>query len=343
MNNSAEFRHFRYVLAIVEHMGLRAAAEHLRTAEPNLSVQAKQFQENLAIQLFRRAKDGRIQLTKTGVAFKPIAQGLLDAREEAIAALIAIERGQICTLNLGCAPFVDPELFQTICEMHKEIVPDCSIQPTHDDAAQLVEELVSGAIDAAIMTLPISDPRLRAEAIRRDRLVACLPANHSLASKMALRPADLQGNLAVLYHPQRHPEAHAQLMEWLGEGGVQIEKFARASHPTEMQTLVKAGYGLALIREGTVLDAGLTTRPIAGVKWAVDTAFVHNRQRHPKTVPVLLRSLKRRLAVQTNKARAPEVMAPSNANNGGAKRPPGSENSGQSRSSNWPPGMKAAG
>jgi DNA-binding transcriptional LysR family regulator len=342
VNNWAEFRHFKYVLAIIEHMGLRAAAEHLRTAEPNLSVQAKQFQENLAIQLFRRAKDGRIQLTKTGVAFKPIAQGLLDAREEAIAALIAIERGQICALNLGCAPFVDPELFQMVCEMHKEIVPDCLIRPTHGDTVQLVEELVSGAIDAAIMTLPISDPRLYAEAIRRDRLVACLPANHSLASKMALRPADLQSNLAVLNHPQQHPEAHAQLMAWLGEGGVQIDEFARASHPTEMQALVKAGYGLALIREGTALDAGLTTRPIAGMKWAVDTAFVHNRQVHPKTVPVLLRNLKRRLAVQPNKARAPEVMAPSNAINGGAKRPPGSENNGQSKSPSWPRGMKAA-
>jgi hypothetical protein len=48
------------------------------------------------------------------------------------------------------------------------------------------------------MTLPISDPRLYAEAIRRDRLVACFPVNHSLASKMALRPADLQSNLAVV-------------------------------------------------------------------------------------------------------------------------------------------------
>ena len=343
MNNSVEFRHFRYMLAIVECMGLQAAAEHLRTAEPNLSVQARQFQEYFAIRLFRKAKDGRIQLTKTGVAFKPIAQGLLDAREEAIAALIAIERGQICALNLGCAPFVDPELFQMVCEMHKEIVPDCLIRPTTGDAVHLVEELVVGQIDAAIMTLPISDPRLCAEAIRRDRLVACLPANHSLASKMALRPADLQSNLAVLYHPQRHPEAHAQLIEWLGEGGIQIQRFTRASHPTEMQTLVKAGYGLALIREGTVLDPALTTRPIAGVNWAVDTAFVHNRQGHPKTIPVLLRNLKRRLAVQPNKARATEVMAPSNAINGGAMRPPSSENNGQSQAPSWPPETKAAG
>jgi hypothetical protein len=160
---------------------------------------------------------------------------------------------------------------------------------------------------------------------------------------MVLRPADLQSNLAVLYHPQRHPEAHAQLMEWLGQGGVHIEKFARASHSTEMHALVKAGYGLALIREGIVLDAGLTTRPIAGVKWAVDTAFVHNRQVHPKTVPVLLRNLKKRLAVQPTTGRSPEVTTAPDFSNGGAKRPPGSENNGQSKSSSWPPRMRAAG
>ena len=159
---------------------------------------------------------------------------------------------------------------------------------------------------------------------------------------MALRPADLQSNLAVLYHPQQHPEAHAQLMEWLGEGGVQIEEFARASHPTEMQTLVKAGYGLALIREGTVLDARLTTRPIAGVSWAVDTAFVHNRQLHPKTVPVLLRNLKRRLAVQPAKARA-RSHGCFKCDQWRRKTPAGLKNNGQSKSFSWPPGMKAAG
>ena len=106
MNNWAEFRHFKYVLAIIEHMGLRAAAEHLRTAEPNLSVQAKQFQEYSAIRLFRKAKNGRIQLTETGVAFKTIAQGLLDARDEAIAALIAVDRGHVlCPIDLCPRPF----------------------------------------------------------------------------------------------------------------------------------------------------------------------------------------------------------------------------------------------
>lgn len=343
MNSSAEFRHFEYMLAIVEHMGLRAAAEHLRTAQPNLSVQAKQFQETFGIQLFRKTKDRRIQLTETGIAFKAIAQGVLDTRDEAIAALIAIERGEIRALSLGCAPFVDPELFQAVCEMHKEIVPGCSIRPTHGDAVQLVEELTSGEIDAAIMTLPITGPHLYVKAIHRDKLVACLRADHPLASKTALRPTDLQNNLAVLYDPQRHPEAHAQLLEWLRKSRVQIEEFSRASHPIEIQALVKSGYGLALIREGTVLDAELTTRPIAGVDWAVDTAFVYNKRNHPKTIPVLVRHLIRRLAVLRGKSRSPGAIAALTARNGGAKRPPRSQDNGENQKPCWPPHIALSG
>jgi len=82
-------------------------------------------------------------------------------------------------------------------------------------------------------------------------------------------------------------------MELLGDAGVELEGYCRASHPSEMQTLVKDGYGFALIRQGTVLDNELTTRPIAGVDWTVDTVVIYHQERHPKTLPVLVRKFKR--------------------------------------------------
>jgi hypothetical protein len=60
-----------------------------------------------------------------------------------------------------------------------------------------------------------------------------------------------------------------------------------------MQMLVKEGHGFALIREGTILDDELTTRPIAGVDWTVDTAVIYHKVRHPKTVPILVRKFGR--------------------------------------------------
>jgi DNA-binding transcriptional LysR family regulator len=198
MNDWAEFRHFKYLLAIVENKGFRAAAEQLHTAQPNLSAQAKQFQDLSAIHLFRKTKDGRIRLTETGIAFRPIAQGLLDARDEAIAALVAIEQREIRALRFGCTSLIDQELFHTCCRLHKEIVPNCPILPTLGDRQQLEEELVNCEIDAAIVTLPVKNPYLCVEIIRRDRLVVCLRRDHALAKKFLFLPSDLEDNLTIL-------------------------------------------------------------------------------------------------------------------------------------------------
>jgi DNA-binding transcriptional LysR family regulator len=313
MYDWAEYRHFRYLLEILNLRGFRAAAEQLHTTQPNLSAHAKQFREKSGVHLYRKAKSGRINLTATGNAFKLIAQGLLNHRDEAMNALISIERGEIRTVRLGCSSQADPALFHDFCALHKELLPNCPVRPAHGDTAQLVEEIACGEIDAAIVTLPVADTSLYIEEIRRDRLVACLRADDPLASKASIQPADLQLRNTILYHPQRNPQAHARLLELLAEVGVQIEEYSRASHPSEMQSLVKKGYGLALIREGTGLDSELTTRPIAGVDWTVDTAFVYRKERPLKTIPVLIRHLKDRLQTPATSDRKPPRSANKNS------------------------------
>jgi DNA-binding transcriptional LysR family regulator len=287
----AEFRHFRYLLKILEKGEFRAAAEELYTSQPNLTVQANQFQDHASVRLFRKLKSGQIGPTETGMAFIALARLVLEVRDEAIDALIAIERGEVNLVRFGSTALVDEKLFRGFCALHKEVLPKCIVRPTHGDAAHLVQEVLAGIVDAAIVTLPLAHPDLHVEELRRDRLVVCLRKDDPLAAKAAIQPSDLQDNLAVLYHPQRHPDAHARLLELLSDAGVSVEEYSRASHPTEMRALVKDGFGFALIREGTLLEDDLTTRPILGVDWTVDTAAIYHKQRHPKTVPVLVRRI----------------------------------------------------
>lgn len=242
MHDWAEFRHFRYLLAILEKQGFRSAAEHLHTSQPNLTVQARQFRDNSSVRLYRKLKDGRIRPTETGLAFIEMARSLLEMRDEVIEVLIAMERGEISQVRLGSSPLVDQKLFRSLCSTHKTIVPTAVIRPTHGDTLQLAGEILAGTVDAAVVTLPLKEPDLHIEELRRDRLVVCLRKDSPLALKAALRPADLQDNLAVLYHPQRHPDAHHRLLELLTDAGVSVEDYSRASHPSEMLTLVKEGY-----------------------------------------------------------------------------------------------------
>ena len=313
MNDWAEFRHFRYLLTILEKQGFRAAADELHTSQPNLTVQARQFQENARVHLFRRSRNGRIRPTEAGLAFIGLARLLLELRDETLDALHAIERGEVVSVCFGCTPLADQALFRALCDMHKALLPSALVRPTHGDADQLVEEILSGTVDLALVTLPVSHSELHIEEIRRDRLVVCLREDNVLARKPALLTADLQDNLAILYHPQRHPAAHARLIELLNSIGVQIGAHSYASHPSEIQALVREGFGVALIREGTPLEDGLTTRPIAGIDWTVDTALVYHKQRHPKTIPILSRRFKRQFGkglIQDQSARN-EPVAPS--------------------------------
>jgi DNA-binding transcriptional LysR family regulator len=103
----------------------------------------------------------------------------LDARDEAIAALVAIERGEIRALKFGCASSVDRALFHEACKIHKELVPSCPVRAAHGDTVQLVEEIISNEIDVAIVTLPVNDLRLHPNLLNsRFGYVAMSRASH---------------------------------------------------------------------------------------------------------------------------------------------------------------------
>jgi DNA-binding transcriptional LysR family regulator len=265
LDDYAEFRHLKYLLAIVEHKGLRAAAEALNITEPSLSRQAREFQQHYKLKLYRRSKTGRIEITRTGQALPIIFRDLLEARDEAIAA----------------------------AQVQGELVPASKIRLFRDNTAQLIKELLHDHLDVAIVSLPVTEDNLRVEIIRRDRLVVCLPAGHLFAKKAALSAADLTHNLTVFRRPSQHPEAHARLLELLGELGVWFEEQAHVSHPHEMLEAVKDGEGFALVREGTPMIDGVTTRPIIGVDWTFDTAVAFSRNPKSRIVPVIAKHLKK--------------------------------------------------
>ena len=59
---------------------------------------------------------------------------------------------------------------------------------------------------------------------------------------------------------------------------------------------VRKGLCVALIREHEPLHEELTTRPVRGVSWTVDSAIVYPAEGRQKTLPLLIHELQRRLS-----------------------------------------------
>jgi hypothetical protein len=99
------------------------------------------------------------------------------------------------------------------------------------------------------------------------------------------------GKAENIRNPKIHPTAHDRLVEMLMEVGIDPEASCLAATAADIQWMVRAGYGVALVDQRTILGSGLTTRPIAGTYWTADTAFVHHKKADHLALPFLVRFL----------------------------------------------------
>ncbi len=141
------------------------------------------------------------------------------------------------------------------------------------------------------------DEALRIQPMLQERLVVCIRADNPLAAKDSLSANDLTGRLGIFSDPRHHPQAHARLLEMLREKGIE----PRISNPTfnveHVQWMVRESLCFALIRERQHLHRELTTRPIEGVQWTIDSAIVYHPEHNRKVLPVLLNELEKRFAI----------------------------------------------
>jgi hypothetical protein len=121
-----------------------------------------------------------------------------------------------------------------------------------------------------------------------------MKSDDPLSKLNELTPADIGSKLTIFREPKQHPEAHERLMEMLDDAGVRSNIASTNKTPHDLQWMVESGRGFALIPEGSHLQKGLVTRPIAGVTWTVDSALILGRTTSQRTLPRLIKELRRR-------------------------------------------------
>jgi hypothetical protein len=85
----------------------------------------------------------------------------------------------------------------------------------------------------------------------------------ALARAPEVSISDLSARLKISRDPEIHPTAHDRLVQMIAEVGIDPEASCLAETPADIQWMVRAGYGVAIVDQRTILDQRLTTRPIA--------------------------------------------------------------------------------
>ena len=241
-----ELRHLRYFAAVARELNFSRAAEELHIAQPALSRQIRQLEDELGAELFDRSARP-LRLTPAGQFFQGQTQQVLDRLTEARAATVRIARGRRAWFSIGFVPSTLYGALPEVIRRFREAQPAVEVGLSELTTVQQFEALKAGRIDVGFGRLRFDDERITCEVIQEETVIAALPAGHRLARHKHLSLAKLASAPLLLYPAKPRPSYADQVLEMFRSRGL---------HPTvaleanELQTaigLVVAGIGYALV------------------------------------------------------------------------------------------------
>lgn len=260
-----ELRHLRYFRAVAEELHFGRAAQRLHIAQPPLSQQIRQLEEELGVALLVRSTR-RVELTPAGAAYLRRTVEILDAVDSASGQAQRIAGGQEGTLSIGCVGSATYSLLPRLVRALREELPglDVSVRGEMLAPAQ-ISALMSGEIDLALLRPPVSRAELVMETIRRDRLIVALPEGDPRAARDAVAITDLRDAEFIAHAGRGRSVMNNVLVSICARAGFVPQIHHEVEETSTLVTLVAAGLGVAVVPEATAALglAGVRYLPIA--------------------------------------------------------------------------------
>ena len=259
-----ELRHLRYFIVVGEEQHYGRASRRLRVAQPALSRQVQDLEEEVGFKLFDRLPRG-VKLSVAGKLFLEDVRRILQAVSEATARAAHVARGQSGTLRVGFTENaswhgVVPDSFR----LFREQQPDAELQLQPAASLEQLDAIRSGRLDAGFANfMPKVDPELDQLAVAVHHLELAVPKRHPLTKLKKLRLRELTDALFIWFPRRASPAFYDRLTHECYRGGLKSPR------------IVQEG-----LNEATILSLVSTG---LGVGWVLGSA----RWRCPETVAIL--------------------------------------------------------
>lgn len=269
-----ELRHLRYFIAVAEELHFGRAAERVHIAQPPLSKQIRQLEEEIGVKLFHRTKR-RVRLTPAGSVFLDEARQVLDLCERAVRSARRAEKGEIGRLVLGFVSSATYSFVPSALRTYRNLFPDVELVLRELTTDQQLDALRGGVVHVGFLRQPISDPMLQIETIFQEPLVVALPADHALASFPKITLERLSTEPFVMFSRQQGTTYYDQILSLCHQGGFSPKVAQEAVQMPTALGLVSVGVGVALVPASVqnLQMAGVVYRHLTEVSQTTELAM----------------------------------------------------------------------
>lgn len=296
-----ELRHLRYFVAVAETGSLSQAAEKLFIAQPPLSVQIRQLEEEVGAALFTRHPRG-VRLTAAGAALLPEARELL-ARAARLQGF-AQSAPPLQSLALGFVPSASTTVLPDLVRPLREAHPELQLQLKEMITSEQIQAIIGGQLDAGLARTPARHPRLTVACSLPDPFCLVMPADHPRGRSGTVPLRDFADADFVAFTRHRGPAYFDQSIYLCSQAGFSPRIRYEASTVHGVLDLVGAGLGVALVPASTSLlaPAGVRVRALRQHTARETLALIQRKESSALQTEVqarvagIFKSLQRRIA-----------------------------------------------
>lgn len=278
-------RDLRYIVSVADHGHFSRAAEACNVSQPTLSGQIRKLEDELGLAIFERV--GRtVRPTPAGTQILAYARNALAAADDIVAIAQAGRDPLAGPFHLGIIPTLAPYLMPYILPSAKQTLSAMRLILVEDLTVRLIELVVDGKLDAAIIASDPEVPALRTETLFDEDFWLVLGHDDALNKKNRIDIGDIDSHSLLLL-----TDGHClrdQALELCGGPHDADDTFAdmRATSLTTLLHMAAAGYGMTLIpalalKEEQPLPGNLIARSLSGTKARRRVRLI-SRPTHPR-------------------------------------------------------------
>lgn len=238
-----DFRPLRAFVEVVRQGGFSQAAKVVFATQSTVSKAVKQLEDEIGIPLLDRIGH-RSVLTAAGEAVYQRGLKLLADREGLLAELDEIRGLKRGVLRLGLAPVGSSSLFAPLFAVYHQRYPGIELRLIEHGSDQLEKRLRAGEIDFVSVLQPCAED-FDWTPVRRDPVVALLPAKHPLAANPSVQLRDLRGTPFILFDSSF--ALHRMIVDATRRAGFEPDIVVCSSQVDFMIELAGAGLGVTFL------------------------------------------------------------------------------------------------
>ena len=263
-------RQLRYFVSAIRHGSLRAAAREHFVTQPAVSIQLKKLEGELGEKLYVRRGRG-IEATQAGRLLLAEAEEVVrrvDALSRSAGGVRDLRRGVLDMGSIDAASiYVLPGVFRSFRTKY----PGIDIRVIVSDSQTLLSVLGAGAIELAIVTLPLSGETYQVVPIYNDRMVLVAHPRHELVtSRPSRRVLQRVAETGLITYPAK--STTRRLIEKVFiDNGLTLRVSMEMSSPEAIKKLAEAGLGPSILPAkvvaGEVRSGALKVIPTGRVRF----------------------------------------------------------------------------